>query len=95
MAAPNLSAFNTTNLISDALAEKADADADWEKIESLARQIHFADGQTQDFVETSCAYGRIKYSIIEQAWTVLLYGAAGDKSKQYDCKKISDAIAQL
>lgn len=94
MAAPNLSAFNTTNLISDALAEKAGAVADWEKIESLARQIHFADEQTQEFVETSSAYGRIKYSIIEQAWTVLLYGAAGDKSKQYDCKNISGAIAR-
>jgi hypothetical protein len=94
MAAPNLSAFNTTNLIASALAEKAEAVADWEKIEMLARQIHFADKQTQDFVETSCTYGRIKYSIIEQAWTILLYGAAGDKSKNYDCEIISAAIAQ-
>ena len=94
MAAPNLSAFNTTNLIANALAEKAEAVADWEKIEMLARQIHFADKQTQDFVETSCTYGRIKYSIIEQAWTILLYGAAGDKSKNYDCEIISAASAQ-
>jgi len=94
MAAPDLRAFNTTNLIASALAEKAEAVADWGKIEMLARQIHFADKQTQDFVETSCAYGWIKYSIIEQAWTILLYGAAGDKSKNYDCEKISAAIAQ-
>lgn len=94
MSAPNLSAFNTTNLVADALAEKAEAVDDWKKIESLARQIHFADAATQDFVETSCAYGRIKYSIIEQGWTVLLYGAAGDKSKSYDCDKLSAAIAR-
>jgi hypothetical protein len=94
MAAPNLSAFATTNLVAAALAEKAESVADWKQIESLARQIHFADPATQDFVETSCAYGRIKYSIFEQAWTILLYGAMGDKSGQYDCDKLSAAIAR-
>jgi hypothetical protein len=94
MAAPNLSAFNTTNLISSALAEKTDGVAMWKKIETLARQIHFDDPARQDFVETSCAYGRIKYSIIEQAWTILLYGGLGDKSGHYDCGKISAAIAR-
>lgn len=93
IAAPDLSLFATTNLVAAALAEKAEAVGMWKQIESLARQIHFADPQTQDFVETSCAYGRIKYSLFEQAWTVLLYGAMGDKSKYYDCEKISSAIA--
>jgi hypothetical protein len=92
MAAPDLSMFNTTNLVAAALAEKFEAVADWKKIESLARQIHFANPATQDFVETSCAYGRIKYSIIEQAWAILLYGGLGDKTKHYDCEKISAAI---
>jgi len=92
MAAPDLRAFNTTNLIAVALAEKAEAVADWKKIESLAHEIHFADPATQDFVETSCAYGRIKYSIFEQGWTILLYGVLGDKSKHYDCEKISAAF---
>ena len=94
MAAPDLSMFATTNLMAEALGEKAEAVAMWEKIETLARQIHFADATTQDFVETSCAYGRIKYSIIEQAWTILLYDQMGDKSKHYDCEKISAAIAE-
>jgi hypothetical protein len=93
MAAPNLSVFSTTNLISSALAEKAEAVADWKKIESLARQIHFADPAMQDFVETSCAYGRIKHSIFEQGWTILLYGVTGDSTKKYDCEKLSAAIA--
>jgi len=94
MAAPNLNAFTPPALAAGALAEKAEAVADWVKIETLARQIHFADRPTQDFVETSCAYGRIKYAIIEQAWTILLDGAAGDKSKAYDLGKLSAAIAQ-
>ena len=70
MATPNFSMFATTNLVTAALAEKTEAVAMWKKMESLAQQIHFADPQTQDFVETSCAYGRIKYSIFEQAWTI-------------------------
>ena len=77
-----------------ALAEKAEAVAMWKKIGTLARQIKFADATTQDFVETSCAYGRIKYSIFEQGWTILLCGAAGDQTKNYDCQKISAAIAR-
>ena len=91
--APNLSAFVTNHLVAKALAEKAEAVAMWEEIETLARQINFPDAQTKDFVLTSAAYGRIKYSLFEQGWTILLYGALGDKSKHYDCEKISTAIA--
>lgn len=94
MAAPDLKFFVTNNLVEKVLAEKAESVADWKKIESLAHQIHFADAQTQDFAETSCAYGRIKYSIFEQAWTILLYGEMGDRSDHYDCDKISTAIAK-
>ncbi len=93
IAAPNLSMFATTNLVAAALVEKAEAVAMWRKIELLAQQIHFADPQTQDFVETSCIYGRIKYSIFEQAWTILLYGRTGDKLGHYDCDKLSNALA--
>jgi hypothetical protein len=94
IAAPNLNVFATSNLVVTALAEKAEAVNLWTQIESLARQIHFADPPTQDFVETSCAYGRIKYSIFEQAWTILLYGRMGDQSGHYDCDKLSAAIAR-
>jgi hypothetical protein len=93
MAAPKLGAFATTHLAGGALAEKAEAAAMWKKIETLARQIHFADPATQDFVETSCAYGRIKYSIFEQGWTILLCGAMGDQSGRYDVGRLSAAIA--
>jgi hypothetical protein len=93
IAAPNLSVFVSRGLTADALAEKAEAVTMWKKIETLARQIRFPDEATREFVETSSTYGRIKYSIFEQAWTVLLYGVTGDKSKQYDCERLSSAIA--
>jgi len=94
MAAPQLGTFATSNLAGGALAEKAEAVGMWKKMEALAREIRFADPATQDFVESSCAYGRIKYSIIEQGWTILLCGAMGDKAGQYDVGRLSAAIAR-
>ncbi len=94
IAAPNLDFFITNNMVADALAEKAEAVSMWKKINSLAQQINFPDPRTKEFVVTSAAYGRIKYSIFEQAWTILLYGASGDKSGHYDRKRLSTAIAK-
>jgi len=93
MAKPDLSNFVKEGLTSKVLAEKAESVADWKKIEQLARQIHFADEQTQDFAETSATYGRIKFAIFEQAWTILLYGRMGEMAKNYDCAKIQKATA--
>ncbi len=89
---PDLSDFIKKGLVEKAVAEKAESVAMWRHIEKLAREIHFADTNTQEFVEVSCAYGRIKYEIIQQAWTVLLYGKSGDLSGQYDRTRINDAI---
>src|SRR5439155_5606897 len=88
MAAPDLKFFMANHLVDAALAEKAESVADWKKIQSLAQQIHFSDARTKEFVEVSCAYGRFKYSIMEQAWKILLDGAGGTN----DCEKISAAI---
>ena len=60
----------------------------------LAGKIQFADDSTREFVITSAAYGRIKYSIVEQAWTILFAGRAGDASGQYDAPKLRAAIAR-
>ena len=92
--APDLSDFVTRGLVDKALAEKAEAVALWRRIESLAREIQFADDATREFVITSAAYGRIKYSIVEQAWTILFAGRAGDASGQYDVPKLRAAIAR-
>ncbi len=94
IAAPDLSFFITNNLVAEALAEKAEAVTMWKKIESLAQQIDFSDSQTKEFVVTSAAYGRIKYSIFDQTWIILLYGEMGDKSGHYDLNKLSPAIAE-
>lgn len=94
MAVPDLRYFVTNQLVAAALAEKAEAVAQWKRIESLARQIKFRDSATQEFVETSCAYGRIKYAIFEQAWTVVLLGKQGELNNQFDQARISRAIAE-
>ncbi len=91
---PDLSDFIKKGLVEKALAEKAESVAMWKRIEQLAREIHFANTNTQEFVEVSCTYGRIKYEIIEQAWTVLFYGKLGDKSGYYDREKVHSAIAR-
>jgi hypothetical protein len=94
IAVPDVQYFITNKLIAAALAEKAEAVAQWRRIETLAREIKFREAATQDFVETSCAYGRIKYSIFEQAWTILLLGKQGDETKHYDQSRIAKAIAE-
>jgi hypothetical protein len=89
---PDLSDFIRKGLVEKALAEKAEAVAMWKRIEELARQIHFPDAATQEFVESSATYGCIKYAIIEQAWTILFYGKMGDASGQYDRERLGKAI---
>jgi hypothetical protein len=93
LGAPDLGDFIRKGLAEKALAEKAESVAMWKKIESLARQIHFPDAATQEFVETSASYGRIKYDIIAQGWTILILGAQGDSGGKYDTARISAAIA--
>jgi len=93
MAVPDMGYFITNGLVTKVLAEKAEAVAMAGQIEKLARQIHFADKTTQEFVETSATYGRIKFSLFEQAWAILLYGRIGDTTKQYD-KRLATALTR-
>ena len=90
---PSVSFFATNNLVKEALAEKAEAVGMWKQIEMLVQQIRFPDAQTKEFAVTSAAYGRIKYSLFEQAWVVLCYGATGDRVGKYDCERLSAAIS--
>ena len=93
LGAPDLSDFIKKGLVDKALAEKADAVRMWRRIELLANQLTFPDPATKEFVVTSAAYGRIKYAIIEQGWTILLLGAEGDAAHQYDRARLSAAIS--
>jgi hypothetical protein len=94
LSAVNLNDFIKKGLVKKALEEKHQAVEMWKRIETLSRQIKFPDPATQDFVTTSATYGRIKYSVIEQAWTILLYGKLGDDSGTYDKPKLLAAIAE-
>ncbi len=91
---PGLKDFVKRGLVEKALAEKAEAVAIWREIERLAGEIQFADPETAGFVKTSATYGRIKYSIVEQAWTIFFTGKAGDQSGTYDREKLDAAIAR-
>jgi hypothetical protein len=91
---PDLSDFIKKGLVEKALTEKAESVAMWRRIEQLAHQIHFADTNTQEFVEVSCAYGRIKYEIIQQAWTILFAGKSGEISSQASREQIRMAISK-
>ena len=93
LSAPDLSDFVHKGLIEKALSEKRLAVMMWARIELLAKQIDFADPATKQFVVISCTYGRIKYAIIEQAWTILLYGQQGDITGHYERAKMLDAIS--
>ncbi len=93
LAAPDLSDFVKKGLVDKALAEKAESVQMWSQIESLSRQIHYPNQHLQGLIVTSCTYGRIKYAIIEQAWTILFLGRAGDTSGHYDREKLAIAIA--
>jgi hypothetical protein len=44
-------------------------------------------------VETSATYGRIKYAIFEQAWTILLLGEQGKQTNTLDRAAMNQAIA--
>ena len=91
---PDLSDFINKGLVEKALAEKAESVALWQRIERIAHEIHAADPNTQEYIEVSAAYGRIKYEIVQQAWTILFAGRIGEKSGQYDREKIHTAIAR-
>lgn len=54
------------------LAEKGRATAEWQKIETLSRQIHLKNASDQEYLQVSSTYGRIYFSIIEQLWTLQL-----------------------
>ncbi|MCP4376791.1 MAG: hypothetical protein GY794_11525 [bacterium] len=84
--------FIKRNQVDKALAEKAEAVTIWRRIEALAKQIDLPDAATKEFIVTSCTYGRIKYEIIANGWTVMLLGMVGDKTGQYDKPRIAAAI---
>ncbi|MEO9570714.1 MAG: hypothetical protein ABJH82_01030 [Polaribacter sp.] len=60
-------------LVDEVLAEKAESVFIWHQIEALSKQIKINDVATQEALEVSSTYGRIKYELIEQMWIMMLY----------------------
>ncbi|MCY1719395.1 hypothetical protein OU798_03530 [Prolixibacteraceae bacterium Z1-6] len=79
-------------LVDPVLEEKAQAVAIWKEMEILAGQLTTGDDTFRDYVCVSCAYGRIKYEIIEQAWTIMLKGLQGDKNETYNKEAVQKAF---
>ena len=80
-------------LVERALGEKEEAVRIWWEIERLAGTIAAPDLQTQDYIEVSSTYGRIKYEIVERAWAIMLHGLQGDRDGRYDKAYMASAIS--
>lgn len=82
------------DLVEPVLAEKAQAVDIWRRIEALAKSVSLPAPDDEAFVRVSCAYGRIKYEIIAQAWTVMLLGRQSDVAGHYPADRMRAAIAR-
>ncbi|NJO70251.1 MAG: hypothetical protein HC830_14085 [Bacteroidetes bacterium] len=80
------------SLVEDVLAEKQEAVNMWTRIVWLSNQIKSGSADNIAYLKTSADYGLYKYSIIEQAWTVMLLGLQGDITGEYDKNRITSAI---
>lgn len=81
-------------LVDAMIAEKGQAAKIWQEIEDLSKAINGTNAQDIDYIKVSSSYGRIKYSIIHQAWVAMLKGYVGDKTGHYDIKTMRAAITQ-
>lgn len=89
-----LETLRSHNQLGEALLEKAEAVALWEKIEALAHRIEWPAGGAGEFVKVSAAYGRLLFRIVQEGWTVLTTTCAGEGAGCYDRKAILDATAR-
>lgn len=94
MAVPDLSDFLKKGVVEAAILEKHESVTMWKEMEALAAQIHFADPMKQSFAEVSCTYGRIKFAIFAEAWTVMLLGAYYDAFGVLDKDRVRTAIQE-
>lgn len=77
-------------MINQALKEKQQSQEIWDKILKISTEI--TDTPHKNFILTSSKYGKIKYSIINQAWIIMLKGFHGDKTGNYDITSIKNAL---
>lgn len=92
LTALNLKEVADRGLEEKVLAEKAQADSDWKRVERMAREIKLSNPADQEFLEISSTYGRIKMAITEQIWKMQLLAAQARKSGKLDKAKMAEAI---
>jgi hypothetical protein len=92
MIRPFLERAIAEGFVDKVLAEKKESVTMWQKIEALSQEIQWDDAQNKQYLEVSATYGRIKYEIFEQAWTVLLLGMQGEQSGTFDKQRMQAAI---
>jgi hypothetical protein len=63
--------LNKNNLVTAALAEKAEAVRLWKNISALAREIQWPPGETGEFVRISAEYGVRLFRVVECGWRLL------------------------
>lgn len=74
------------------LAEKNEASAIWLQIEALGRQFDCKDTLLREAVRVSCSYGRIKYTLVEQMWRIMLEEGKYRLGLFVDYQVVEDAI---
>lgn len=81
------------DLLNEALREKSEAVALWEKIRDLAEEIRWPAGELREFTRVSAQYGHLLFSVAQQGWRVLSAGYVGDCTGHYNRAEITDAAA--
>jgi len=82
------------NKIEDVIAEKKEAVNIWREIEHLSKKIEMNNSANKEYLMISASYGRIKFEIIEKAFTAVILGYVGDKTGVYNKDRIRKAITQ-
>jgi len=77
-----------------ALAEKAEAVQLWERITALARQIHWPDRATGEFVHISAEYGLRLFRVAEQGWRTLIAGRRLEQHQNAEAPRLQQELEQ-
>lgn len=85
---PVLDYLFKNDLLSEALQEKAEAVALWERIRDIAGAIPWPAEKPGEFVMVSAQYGYLLFRIVHAGWRVLIAGHIGDITGNYDQKEI-------
>jgi len=83
----------TKGLVDAVIAEKQECIDIWKEIKKLSGLIKTNDSTVNEYIVVSAEYGLKMYSIVHQAWIILLKGMEGDISGKYDFKTIQTAIS--